>query len=72
MAMASKIFSRPDEMLIARKLTDGCIWAYKAMPSGIMPETFHATICESIAECPWDEKVLLIVLFDAFRASADV
>jgi mannosyl-oligosaccharide alpha-1,2-mannosidase len=38
------------------KVTEGCVWAYKALPLGIMPETFFMVPCESITECKWDEK----------------
>jgi len=56
-AMASRIFDRPDELALGRKLTDGCIWAYRAMPSGIMPEMFQATPCGKRKDCPWNAKV---------------
>ncbi|RYP27766.1 hypothetical protein DL767_007541 [Monosporascus sp. MG133] len=40
----------------ARRLTDGCVWAYKSMPLGIMPETFTTAACASKnGDCPWDE-----------------
>ena len=52
--MAAKIFEQP-HMDIARKLVDGCIWAYDSMPSGIMPEVFFMSACDG-NECEWDEK----------------
>lgn len=57
MAIASRIFDLPDDLPIARKLTEGCIWAYEAMPSGIMPESFHAYPCPSPTTCVWNAKV---------------
>ena len=51
-AIGAKIFGR-DELDIARKLVDGCIWAYESMPTGIMPETFHAVPCSM--DCQWNE-----------------
>ena len=51
--IGSQIFSK-DDLSIARKLVDGCIWAYESMPSGIMPETFRAIPCTG--DCQWDEK----------------
>jgi mannosyl-oligosaccharide alpha-1,2-mannosidase len=57
MGIASKIFNRPEDLPIARKLVDGCIWAYHSMPTGIMPETFHTIPCGDKSSCPWDEKV---------------
>ncbi|KAJ5272749.1 Class I alpha-mannosidase [Penicillium angulare] len=54
--LAAKIFNRPQDLTIARGLTDGCIWAYDSMPTGIMPESFQYTPCKDMDECPWDEK----------------
>ncbi|KAH8601873.1 glycoside hydrolase [Bisporella sp. PMI_857] len=55
MGVASRIFDRPEDLSIARKLTDGCIWAYNAMPSGIMPETFNAIVCGNATSCHYDQ-----------------
>ncbi|PLN81085.1 seven-hairpin glycosidase [Aspergillus taichungensis] len=54
--IGAKVFNRPDELDIARKLTDGCIWAYDSMPTGIMPENLYLSVCESREHCPWDEQ----------------
>lgn len=55
LAIGSKIFDRPDELAIGRKLVDGCIWAYKSMPTGVMPETYRAVICmDEHAGCSWN------------------
>jgi mannosyl-oligosaccharide alpha-1,2-mannosidase len=54
MAIASQIFSRPDDLLVARKIVNGCIWAYDIMPTGIMPEAFHAVPCDDPEKCSWD------------------
>lgn len=51
--IGAKIFER-DEVGIARKLVEGCIWAYESTPTGIMPETFHAVACKE-DDCQWDE-----------------
>ena len=50
--IGAKLFER-DELDIARKLVDGCIWAYESMPTGIMSEAFHAVPCST--DCQWDE-----------------
>lgn len=55
-AMAAKIFNRTDELSIARKLVDGCIWAYESMPTNIMPETFHVVPCEDSNDCEWNTE----------------
>ncbi|KAL9120070.1 MAG: hypothetical protein Q9187_003372 [Circinaria calcarea] len=56
MGIGAKLFDRPDELDLARKLADGCIWAYNSMVTGIMPETFHMVPCDDAANCSWDEK----------------
>ncbi|MCJ1452860.1 hypothetical protein MMC28_003205 [Mycoblastus sanguinarius] len=54
--IGAKLFDQPEQMNMARKLVDGCIWAYDHMPSGIMPEVFNMVACEMNADCLWDEK----------------
>ncbi|KAK0644010.1 glycoside hydrolase [Cercophora newfieldiana] len=58
LAVASKLFDLPDHLRKAQKLVDGCIWTYKALPLGIMPETFHMIPCPSTTgSCPWNETL---------------
>lgn len=52
-ALGAKIFNRTDDLLVARQLVDGCVWAYDAMPMGIMPETFSAVPCTGTEDCTW-------------------
>ncbi|KAA6411477.1 MAG: mannosyl-oligosaccharide alpha-1 [Lasallia pustulata] len=52
--IGAKIFERPQDLEVARKLVDGCIWAYDSMVTGIMPEKFHTALCEDAANCTWD------------------
>ncbi|KAI0541597.1 glycoside hydrolase [Xylaria digitata] len=54
-AFASKLFRRRNDMVIATKLVDGCIWAYKTFPHGIMPETFMMKPCAVKDDCKWDD-----------------
>lgn len=54
--IAAKVFDRPDDLEVARGLTDGCIWAYDQMPTGIAPEAMKVMPCEDIHDCPWDPK----------------
>jgi mannosyl-oligosaccharide alpha-1,2-mannosidase len=54
-AISAKIFDL-DDLDTARKLVDGCIWAYQSMPSGIMPEVFSTVPCGS-RHCKWDEAI---------------
>ncbi|MCJ1438300.1 phosphatidylinositol-3,5-bisphosphate 5-phosphatase [Xylographa pallens] len=50
--IASQIFGL-DDLSTARKLVDGCIWAYESMPAKIMPETFRLIPCKG--DCLWSE-----------------
>jgi mannosyl-oligosaccharide alpha-1,2-mannosidase len=45
LAMGAKIFSRPNDLTLAKKLTEGCIWAYKATTTHIMPESYLHIPC---------------------------
>lgn len=53
--IGAKLFDQPEHLNMARKLVDGCIWMYKNMPTGIMPEIFHMIPCEMNSDCTWDE-----------------
>jgi mannosyl-oligosaccharide alpha-1,2-mannosidase len=60
-ALGAKIFNEPLNLDIARKLVDGCIWAYNLMPTGIMPEIFNVVPCPAAnptgtEHCAWDEE----------------
>lgn len=54
-AIGAKIFDRKGDLDLAKKLTDGCVWAYESTTTGIMPEHFLALPCESLEKCPWNE-----------------
>jgi mannosyl-oligosaccharide alpha-1,2-mannosidase len=56
LAIAGKIFKRPEDVQDGAKLADGCIWAYKNTVTGIMPETLTAVKCEDRNSCKWDTK----------------
>ena len=56
-AVGAKIFGRKDELDIAKRLTDGCVWAYEATNSGIMPENYLSIACEKTESCPWNETL---------------
>ena len=56
-ALGSKIFDRKDDLDIAAKLTDGCVWAYEATKTGIMPESFQMIPCKSMTSCMFNETL---------------
>lgn len=56
-AMGAKLFDRKDDIDIAKRLTDGCVWAYEMTPTGIMPEHFLVTPCEDLKKCPFNKTL---------------
>ncbi|KAL9131909.1 MAG: hypothetical protein Q9217_000269 [Psora testacea] len=56
-AIGAKIFDRKVDLDVAKKLTDGCVWAYEATNTGIMPESYLSIACEKIYSCPWNETM---------------
>lgn len=58
-ALGAKLFDMPDDIRIAGLLTEGCIWAYQASTTGIMPEDFFMAECASGVKsgCEWDEAL---------------
>ncbi len=54
-AIGAKMFGIKDDVDIARRLTDGCVWAYESTTTGIMPEGFHLIPCASRTDCKWNE-----------------
>lgn len=56
-ALGGRIFSSSDDLAIASRLTDGCVWAYASMPSGIMPEGALVVPCPHADDCRWNETL---------------
>lgn len=53
--MGAKIFGIEDDLEIAKKLADGCVWAYGSMPAEIMAESALVLPCENVEHCAWNE-----------------
>ena len=53
--LGGKIFGREQDVEMAKKLTDGCVWAYQTMPSGLMPESAHVAPCPTLEKCEFNE-----------------
>lgn len=53
LALGARIMQSDEDLALARKLTDGCIWAYNSTKSRVMPEVFHFTECA--IPCSWQE-----------------
>ncbi|KAL9625080.1 MAG: hypothetical protein Q9160_000809 [Pyrenula sp. 1 TL-2023] len=69
-AVGAKIFNLEEDMEIASKLTDGCIWAYEATTTGIMPESFEVLPCEDKTKCPFNQTAWYEAL-DPYRKSRE-
>lgn len=54
-AMSAKIFGRKADLDIGARLTEGCVWAYNATATGIMPEQALLYACDDINDCTWNE-----------------
>ena len=55
--MGAKLFDREEDMDIAKKITDGCVWAYENMATGIMPESMQVVPCPNRTNCAWNETL---------------
>jgi len=53
--LGGKIFNRPEDVEIAKKLADGCVWAYDSMPAGVMPEYSRVLPCKKPDDCHFDQ-----------------
>ncbi|KAL8668120.1 MAG: hypothetical protein Q9202_000098 [Teloschistes flavicans] len=54
-AVGARLFDRIDDIDIAKRLTDGCVWSYEMTPTGIMPEHFLHVPCDDQKECTFNE-----------------
>lgn len=56
-ALGARLFGRAADLDVATKVTEGCAWAYRSAPHGVMPETFRAASCGEArgGDCSWDE-----------------
>ncbi|KAI0513017.1 glycoside hydrolase [Xylaria bambusicola] len=53
--LGGKLFQIPEHVSIGEKITKGCVWAYDAMPAGIMPEIFNLLKCTTLEPCEWNQ-----------------
>jgi mannosyl-oligosaccharide alpha-1,2-mannosidase len=70
--LGAKIFNNDEEMDVAKKLVEGCLWGYENMPHGIMPEIIHTVPCQSKDQCEWDERKWLDAVNTAYEGPEDV
>lgn len=53
-ALGGRIFDNHTHLDTGRRLTDGCAWAYRNAPNGIMPELFKLEACPTLSECDYN------------------
>lgn len=57
-ALAGRLFRNPSwSEDLAPKLTKGCMYAYRAMPTGIMPERYNMVPCPLRDTCPFNQTL---------------
>ncbi|OHF02921.1 glycosyl hydrolase family 47 [Colletotrichum orchidophilum] len=54
-ALAGRVLGKEEWVAVGARLTLGCYYAYRAMPTGIMPERFNMVNCDRRDACGWDE-----------------
>ena len=55
MALGARIFGHEEDMKLAARLTESCVWAYGSTSSGIMPEEFRLLECPEEGGCAWNQ-----------------
>ena len=59
LALAGKVLNREEDVEIGARLARACAYAYRAFPTGIMPERYNMVVCDDDANdrrCRWDEE----------------
>lgn len=59
-ALASKLLDRPEDLDIAERVTQGCVWAYNSTRTGVMPESITVRRCPGNdwdGDCEFNEDV---------------
>ncbi|KAL8658392.1 MAG: hypothetical protein Q9226_001036 [Calogaya cf. arnoldii] len=56
-AVGAKIFDRKDELDVAKRLTDACVWAYEMTTTGMMPESCLIVPCVDMEVCPFNKTL---------------
>ncbi|KAM4057897.1 glycosyl hydrolase family 47 protein [Hirsutella rhossiliensis] len=52
--LGGRLFDREEDVETAKKLANGCVWAYQSTLSGIMPEFGHVIPCPSKDQCDFN------------------
>ncbi|OAA69090.1 glycosyl hydrolase family 47 protein [Cordyceps fumosorosea ARSEF 2679] len=66
-ALGGRLTSNDSDVEIGRRLTDGCVWAYNATKSGVMPERLMGVPCYDKTHCTWNETAWRAAVGDSVR-----
>lgn len=53
--LGAKLFGIETDLQLAKQLTDGCVWAYESMPTGVMAEWASIVPCPDLTVCSWNQ-----------------
>lgn len=56
LGLGGRLFSINEHIAMGRKITDGCIWAYRSNTRRVMPEIAHFVPCSPNEGCTWDRQ----------------
>lgn len=54
-ALAGRLLGSEEDVQVGARLARGCVYAYKAFPTGMMPERLNMVACARADSCRWDE-----------------
>ncbi|EFY92141.1 glycosyl hydrolase family 47 protein [Metarhizium acridum CQMa 102] len=55
--LAGRLLNRTDYLDSGIRLTNGCVYAYRSFPTGMMPERINTVPCDHRSHCPWQEAL---------------
>jgi mannosyl-oligosaccharide alpha-1,2-mannosidase len=55
-ALAGRLFGKPEDVELGEKLTKGCVYSYRTMPTGMGPERWNMVACADRSRCAWDAE----------------
>lgn len=61
-ALGGRLLQSAEDIDVAAKLADGCVWAYESMASGIMPEGSTLVPCPSMDSCEWNKTAWYLAI----------
>ncbi|KAF3490509.1 mannosyl-oligosaccharide 1,2-alpha-mannosidase IC [Arthroderma uncinatum] len=69
--VGSRLFGLTQDLDIAAKMADACVWAYNSTASHIMPEEFTVLPCDDVKGCEWNQTAYLDDIYKNNQAGID-